>query len=390
MQTRTFCILLITAFSTMLGLGIISPFLPEFAQEHGANGFWIGMMFAGFGISRGIVMPIVGRMSDRTGRKLFVAAGLFLFTIISLLYPKADSVYAIIAVRMAHGFAAGLIMPVVMAYVGEFAKEGNVGLATGPLNMMFYFGLAMGPFLGGYIGQNYGFDAVFHVMSILGGLTFLIVVFFLPEYKPSSAKPAESLMSFSALIKYNFVKAVLIAAVVVTLMMAVFMSFLPSLATHIKMDPDHVGIIISTGIFLAGLLQIPFGRFADRLDHLGKLFQVGIGTCIGMFALFIMPFCPDFSALLGAGSLLGIGAAISSSALLNISVNIGQTAGMGVWMGTLNAAMSIGFVLTPILSGIIMDHLGINSVFYLFGLLMLFGALGSAHFIRRRLFGFIT
>ncbi|MGB3113899.1 MAG: MFS transporter, partial [Candidatus Omnitrophota bacterium] len=84
-----------TAFSTMLGLGIISPFLPELVGRHGANGFWIGMIFAGFGISRGLIVPFIGKISDRLGRKLFVASGLFLFSVISLLYPRAGNIYGL-------------------------------------------------------------------------------------------------------------------------------------------------------------------------------------------------------------------------------------------------------------------------------------------------------
>ena len=71
----------------MLGMGVISPFLPELVRRHNANGFWMGMVFAGFAFSRGLIMPLVGRASDRFGKKIFVASGLFLFSIISLLYP---------------------------------------------------------------------------------------------------------------------------------------------------------------------------------------------------------------------------------------------------------------------------------------------------------------
>ncbi|MGB2600786.1 MAG: MFS transporter [Candidatus Omnitrophota bacterium] len=384
MKTSTFCILLICAFSAVLGLGIISPFMPEFIKEHGANGFWIGMIFAGFGISRAIIMPIVGKVSDKTGKKIFVLSGLFIFTIISFFYPWARNVYEMTLVRFVHGLAAGMIMPIVMAYVGEIAEKGKEGLRMGTLNTMFYMGLATGPFLGGYIGEAYGFDAVFHLMAALGALTFFIVLFFLPDNKSIAAQD-EAPWGFKILLRYTFVKAILISAVMVTLMTAVFISFLPSLATKINVDPDHIGIIISIGIFLAGLLQIPFGRFSDRLDRTGKFIQIGIGTCIGMMALFAMPFCPNFDALLIAGSLVGLGAAISVPAISNISVSIGKKTGMGAWMGIINTARSIGLAITPLLAGIFMDHWGIDSVFYLFGLLSLFGLAGLTYFLYKRL-----
>jgi MFS family permease len=381
MKTRTFSVILMTAFSATLGLGVISPFLPELAGRHGANGFWIGMIFAGFGISRGIIVPFIGKMSDKTGKKIFVASGLLLFAVISVLYPRARNIYELTLVRLLHGLSAGMIIPVVMAYVGETAERGREGRTISALIMMFYFGLAAGPLLGGYLGQTHGFDSVFYVMSAFGVMAFLTVVFFLPDIRKPDRETAIQAVSFRTLIHNRHIKAVLLIAVFVTLMLAVFMSFLPSVAMKDRVDVSHIGIIISAGIFLAGLLQIPFGRMADKLDNIGKFLQVGAGSAIGMSALFAVPFCPDFHALLVAGLFVGLGAAVSISALSNLSVGIGKTVGMGSWMGIYNAAFSAGFALTPIAAGIIMDHMGIDTVFYVFGLLAFFALLLCAYLV---------
>jgi len=387
MRVRTFTVLFMAAFSAMLGMGIISPFLPDLIKQHGANGFWVGMIFAGFGISRAAVMPFVGKYSDRTGRKIFVCGGLALYSIISLFYPGTRNTLELTAVRLIHGLAAGMIMPIVVTYVGELAEKGKEGLTTGTMNMMFYTGLAAGPFLGGIISQRFGFDEVFYFMSALGAVTFAIVLFFLPEVKGAGSEVSVEDMHFHTLVKYNFIKAVLVIAAVCTLLMAVFMSFVPSLAETMKVDTRHIGMIISTGILFAGMLQIPFGKFADRLGNTGRLLQASAGTATGMMALFAMPFCPGFGGLMTAGIFVGIGAAISTPALTSISVRIGQKAGMGTWMGIFYAAMSVGFVVTPLVAGIVMDHMGIDAVFYLFGLTAFFGNILFAHYVFKRLRG---
>jgi len=377
------------AFSAMLGLGIISPFLPEFAREHGANGFWMAMIFAGFGISRGLVMPVVGMLSDRIGRKIFVAAGLLIYSAISLLYVPKLNVYTLTLVRLLHGLSAGMIIPIVMAYVAEISEEGKEGATMGTLNTMFYLGLGTGPLVGGFIHRHMGADSVFYAMAALGAVTFFIVVFFLPDIKGPGAEKGVGRPSYNTLIKYNLVKAVLIIAVMITLMMVVFMSFLPSLADEIDVDTHHIGIIISLGIIIAGVLQIPFGRYSDRLSETGKLMQIGAGTSVGMISLLLIPFCPDFTALLGAGIILGLGAAITMPALSSISVSIGKEAGMGSWMGMLTAVMSIGFILVPLISGVVMDHLGIDAVFYVLFMVVLFGGLCYFYYIRRRMMGYL-
>ncbi|NQT32514.1 MAG: MFS transporter, partial [Candidatus Omnitrophica bacterium] len=194
--------------------------------------------------------------------------------------------------------------------------------------------------------------------------------------------------SFHSLIRFNFIKAILIIAVVCALMMSVFVSFLPSLAAMINVNAFHVGAILSMGIFLAGILQVPFGRIADSHDLNGKLIQIGIGTSIGMLALFVMPLCPDFAALMAAASFVGLGAAVASPALTSVSVGIGKKTGMGSWMGIFQCAMSIGFVVTPLVAGIVMDRLGIEAVFYTLAICAFFGALSYLRYVLRRIHGY--
>ncbi len=71
--------LLLSIFIALLGIGIIIPVMPVFASELGAGGFSLGMIIAAFSISRGILQPVVGSLSDRLGRKRFLVAGLFIY-----------------------------------------------------------------------------------------------------------------------------------------------------------------------------------------------------------------------------------------------------------------------------------------------------------------------
>ena len=376
---------MMAAFSAALGLAVISPFLPELVGHHGANGFWIGMIFAGFGISRGLITPFIGQVSDRVGRKIFVVAGLFVYTVVSLFYPRAGNVYLLTLVRLVHGLSAGMILPIVMTYVGEIARQGKEGLTTGALNTVLYLGVAAGPFLGGELAERYGFDAVFYVMATLGAMTLLLVIFFLPEVKGSAAGlKAAGTVSFNRLLKHDYIKTVLIMAFISVALFAVFMSFLPSIAVRDFVDMIHIGFIISVSIFIAGLLQIPFGRFADRHDRPGKLLQSAAGISVSMMAILVLPFCPDFRALFLSGCFMGLGVGICAPALSGLSVGIGQKAGMGRWMGLFWSSMSAGLVVAPITAGIIMDRLGVDSVFYSFAIFAFFAVLLSVYYIFRK------
>ena len=54
----------------MVGVGIIAPILPIYAENLGATGLWVGVIFSGYAISRMFLLPFIGRFSDRRGRKL--------------------------------------------------------------------------------------------------------------------------------------------------------------------------------------------------------------------------------------------------------------------------------------------------------------------------------
>jgi DHA1 family multidrug resistance protein-like MFS transporter len=383
--------LLVSAFSAMVGLGIISPLLPGFAEEFGASGLWIGLIFAGFAISRAVFMPIVGNISDRIGRKIFVVSGLLFLSVVSLLYLFAHNQYALTVVRFIHGLAAAMVIPIVMAYVGEFAEEGKEGASMGPITMMFYLGMAAGPLLAGILQHTLGFNAVFYGAAFLSAIAFLVALVLLPKEKKmkrsqrATTKKIETpqeVLGLRQLLKYSIVKTSLLTRFIVALRAAVIMSFLPLLASAIVKNPSQLGIVVSIGLFFAAFLEPNLGRLSDRLGVRKKLYQELTGLFVGTVALLLMPFCPNLVTLLLASSFVGIGAALSISVAMSDCVLIGKKVGMGHWMGIFNTTSSLGIIIAPLVSGIVLDHLGIDPVFYVAGVASFLGSLLCWYYVR--------
>ena len=138
----------------MLGIGIIAPLLPIYADNLGATGIWIGIVFAGFSISRAIIMPFIGKLSDQHGRKRFICIGLLLYAITSLGFIWADSVYQLVLVRFLQGAVAAMIVPIAQAYMGDLAPEGEEGKWMGYFNAVFFTGFGLGPLMGGALSEQ--------------------------------------------------------------------------------------------------------------------------------------------------------------------------------------------------------------------------------------------
>ncbi|MGB3457695.1 MAG: MFS transporter, partial [Halobacteriota archaeon] len=328
-----------------------------------------------------IVMPIMGGLSDKYGRRIFIASGLLLLAVISLLYLLAHNEYTLTAVRLLNGLAAGMVIPVAMAYAGEVAQEGKEGRAMGTFNMAFYLGLAAGPLLGGILWHLFGKASVFYAMSGVSALAFLLVLPFLPEVKKPKASKTEEHVPFKIIIKHDAAKIILLIALITPFRTAVLMSFLPSHATRFHINAAQVGIIIFVGILFTAILQPYFGTVADKLSKRNRLLQLIIGSFIGTIILFMVPLCNDLITLLLANVLIGIGAAISMFVAIDIAVVIGKKVGIGSWMGIFNTTKSLGIIIAPLMSGVVMDYAGINAVFYFAGIVSLLCTLIGCYYV---------
>ena len=371
MEKRSLFTLFFSIFAAILGLGILSPLLPSLAEDLGATGFWVGMIFSGYAISRAIIMPIMGGLSDKYGRRIFIALGLLLLAVISLLYLPAHTVYTLTAVRLLHGLAAGMVIPVALAYAGEVAPEGKEGKTMGIFNMVFYLGLAAGPLFGGILWHAFGEASVFYIMSGISALAFLLVLPFLPEVKNLQASKTEEHVPFKTIIKHDAAKIILLITLITAFRTAVLMSFLPSQASGFNINAAQVGIIIFVGILFTAILQPYFGNVADKLSKYKRLLQIIIGSFIGTIVLFMVPLCNDLITLLLVNVIIGIGAAISMPVATDIAVVIGKKVGIGSWMGIFSSTISLGIIIAPLMSGVVMDYSGINAVFYFAGIVSL-------------------
>ncbi len=361
MIKKVFPVLALSVFSSLLGSGIIVPLLPLYAERLGATGIWLGITVAGFSFSRMIVMPIIGRLSDRRGRKLFLSIGTLSYAIISLGYIWANSVVELTLIRLLHGVAAGMIIPIAQAYVGDISPEGEEGKWMGYFNAAFFSGFGFGPLLGGILSEHQGMNVAFITMGGLNFLAFLGVILFLPEISPKklAASPNSSFrqMSTSGMIKGLFSHRISFA-----FGRGAFSTFLPIFAAfQLGLTVSYIGVLVATNMLLMSLLQGFSGKFADRFNRRAL---VVLASAINITRLALIPFASSFWQLMGISVVGGLSGAISMPAASALSVEEGRKFGMGSTMALLNVAVSIGMTIGPLTAGTIADLANIDSVFY--------------------------
>ncbi len=364
MRSKTFNVLFVSVFSAMLGLGIVVPLLPYYAESLGATGVWIGAIFSGFSLSRAVFMPLIGKMSDLRGRKIFILSGLLIYTLLSLLYISATSVYALTAVRIIHGIASAMVIPIAMAYIADLSPKGGEGRYMGTFTISTFLGMGFGPLLGGIIKDTYGMEAVFISMAIFSSIAFVICLVFLPETKGRYVRS-----SLKEALKNKIMRAVLFFRVMNAFAYGTFMVFLPVVGLKLaNLRPTEVGILISLSIFTTAILQRQFGKIADTGR---KSLLIVLGSIVVALSLFMIPLLDSFTHLFLASLLIGIGSGISLPSAMAIVTIAGRKVGQGSAMGAFNTAMSVGMITAPMISGEIMDLWGEFYVFPFSGAVIL-------------------
>ncbi|NQS77907.1 MAG: MFS transporter [Methanoculleus bourgensis] len=368
---RIYNVLFISVFATMLGLGVVSPLLPIYAENLGATGIWLGIIFSAFALSRSIFMPIIGRISDRQGRKWIILIGMFAYAALSLAYLIAGSVYSLTAVRFAHGIASAMVVPIAMAYIADLSEKGKEGSHMGNFSISMFLGMGVGPLLGGFLNDAFGMPSVFYVMAGLSAFATILVAISLPEAKPGSFRnPVDDPAPMREVFRLPVMRGVMVFSFISALGRGGMMVFIPVFAPLIAISPAEVGVVLSANTFLMALLQVPIGRLTDTGN---KVALIVTGSAIAAIALAAIPLSGSFWPLLTITSLIGVGGAIQQPSIMALTVDAGRTIGMGTSMGAYNTVFGVGMIIAPLIGGAFMDFIGIEAVFYVGGAISLLG-----------------
>ena len=363
MNKKAFITLFAVVFTCMLGMGIISPLMPLYAESMGASGLGLGLMYSGFALSRTVFMPIIGRLSDRRGRKIFIGLGLLAYTIISLAYAWASNMYALTSVRLLHGVASAMVIPIAHAYIGDLIPKGREGTYMNLFSMSMFLGMGSGPFLGGFLADTFYMDAGFYAMAGLTALALALLLLLVPTVEPSSERSKKAPSApLRTIIRDNKVKAISLSLASRAFYRQGISAFLPLLAVStMGMSIASIGSVLSIFMLTGGFVQGLLGPLADRLN---KKRLIITGSITAPIFVFFIPYMPAGGMLLAMLLPTALLAAVARAAVMALNVELGNKySGMGSVMGISRSVMSLGMVIGPLVFGYTMDHFGIDSVF---------------------------
>jgi DHA1 family multidrug resistance protein-like MFS transporter len=355
--------LLVSVFATVLGVGLVVPLLPIYAHGQGAGGFDIALIFGAYAISRTLLLPVFGHLSDRKGRKTFLILGLLAYAVISIALAYLDGIVALVVIRVLHGVASAMLIPIFQAYAAELAPAGREGRIMGLYGTVVLVGMSLGPFAGGLVHDHWGFRAAFWCMGALALLGLLACAWRLP--------PAASERTLRVVPPPNAWRALLRDRAVVSLFafrfayvvcVGIIWAFIPLYASlKLSLSGASIGLIITLGILSGGLLNTPMGILADRIS---KTTLVVLGGLLAACGVLAFRWAESHAAFVWASVCFGAGGGICMPALMALAAQRGNRAdAMGSVMALMTAAHGLGMLAGALLGGLMMDYFDLRWVF---------------------------
>ncbi|MDT8377696.1 MAG: MFS transporter [Desulfotignum sp.] len=383
MQKSILFTILSAIFIVFVGMGIIAPILPIYAEELGATGFALGIIMAAYAVSGGLLQPFVGTLSDRHGKKGFLIAGLIMFGLTGYVYTIAGSVIQLVLIRFFHGAGSALIFPIAMAYIIESAED-HVGKYLGWFNIAIFAGIGAGPLLGGFFLDLMGKNAGFYAMSGLSFASAVLVITILPGREPAEVvkAPVRIFALFRHMMHSRRVRGILLARMATMIIMVPTFAFLPLLMMQqMGASGSQIGMVIACRTLVNAIFQVPFGKLADTRDQnrllLGGSILIGISMCC-------VPFAKGVVSLLLLFAVIGLGEAISWPAMGALAATEGKQFGQGSMMGVFNMAMNLGVFIGAMGVGALVDLFSIAWAFYVVGICLIVCAVAAAAMIRHK------
>lgn len=355
-------ILFLTVFVDLLGFGIVIPFLPMFAERLGVSAFGIGWILAIYSLAQLLFAPVLGRISDRFGRRPIIMVGLLGSSLSYLIYACANSFTLLLLSRALHGACAATV-PTAQAYIADTTSDEGRARGMGLIGAAFGLGFVLGPALGGLLGHSSLKVPVFFASV----LTFANLIFAwqrLPEsHAPQSDAPlylatlADPLLSLPRqLFGHHLARLFGIAFLLTFALSALEATFTLMVPLLYGYGPAALGLLLG----YAGLTQAVaqgwlLGKIVARLGEMTLVTAGLVALAIGMFPLGMLSNLHALLVLLGLVS-VGYGLASPSVASL-ISRRTGQHR-QGEVLGVNQSAMSLARIFGPIAGASIYGMMG--------------------------------
>ena len=356
------------AFCFSMFSAILSPYL----KSVGFSNIMLGIIFSLTPLISILAAPIVGKMSDRVGRRevilfavVFSMFGFYLYTL---------NPYFVFAGRVLHALGWVTTTVVFLSWFEDHSEDEKRGKETGIFMSLGTIGKMLGPFIAGIMADELFVLAPFYTAIILMGVLALIILKTKPKAHSNIQKTDFNLIEN---IKFFWSKrslrgkAFLGFAVNATIpLMEIFLPLY--IISKFGLSYGYIGIAMFF-YFMPGVFQFFYGRIADKITSKKMIIYSVLLKAVALILLF---YSKDFVVFVLCLTLAGLGGAMFSTSGWTYLSKIGEyNKREGEVIGSYLSFAKLGDFISTLASGFIVTWLGIPSLFIIYSIVLVLGVI---------------
>ena len=354
---------MIAAFVDMLGLLMVVPLLPFYAERMGSGGLGVGVLVAAFSVAQLLSAPLWGRVSDRYGRKPALMIGLGASGIAYLVFAFADSYVLLLLSRLVQG-AGGGTTGVIQAYVADATAPEDRAKSLGWLSASSNLGVMIGPVLGS-LAFSIDESAPGLMAMTLCAVNLVFAWFFLREshdvasarasvHQP--ARPREAVWTVITRSAEPAPRLIWIYAISMGAFMGMNAVLALFLGYRFGVDEKTIGWFY---MYIGAIgVVVRAGVLGFVVKRLGEARVSRVGTVALATGLTLTPFATNFVLLALAVGLVPLGTAFLFPCVTSLLSRVIGSHERGLYLGVQQTFGGVARVIGPLWGGWAYDHLG--------------------------------
>jgi DHA1 family tetracycline resistance protein-like MFS transporter len=355
MKRSPLVVILVTVFIDLVGFAIVIPVLPYYLKEFNASPLALGLLFASYSAMQLIFSPILGRLSDKHGRRPVLLVSIIGTGIGFAVLGAATTLWMLFVGRIIAGITGGNISTA-QAYIADVTTTEDRAKGMGLFGAAFGLGFIFGPAIGGILSK-WHISAPFYFASALAFANAALLYFTLPETVTPDHPARQTQRGWSHF--FRQLKSRRLALIVGVYFLFVFsFSIMTTDFAYYTMyrfgyDAFHTGILFVYIGVLAVIVQ--GGLIGGLVKRYGELPLVVIGAVLLTVGLLVLPSVGPLAGgllgLLGVMTMFSFGNSFATPTLTSLASKSVGAAEQGGVMGVTQSAASLARTVGPAIGG---------------------------------------
>jgi MFS family permease len=310
-----------------------------------------GIVISLFGFVNAFLQPFAGALSDRVNRrKPFVLGGLLLLSVATVSFVLVRQYIALLGLRAFQGIGVALAVPATMSILANRTERETRGGSMGIFSTFRVSGLAVGPLIGGYLYEHYGYDAAFYAGAALIFLGVVLIQLWVDEVRVDP-RPGDK-HSFQIIDRDLLSPAILALGFASLIMASAFTLIVPleqDFNQRLNESAFVFGVAFSALMVARIITQVPLGRLSD---YIGRKPLIVVGMLLMAISTLPMGLVTSTAQLIVLRVVQGVGSAGVAAPVFALVGDLSRAGGEGRQFSIITMGFGLGTAVGSLGAGV--------------------------------------